>query len=438
MENELWLKKIKDRLENYSEPVPASGWEQLEKKLPVTGKPMPVQHRMMPFRHWAVAAAAVLLVAVSAVSLWLLQSHIGDEVRNTSASALAVVPDRLPEQATPAVQTNPAEPVIRTSGKVPATSRTQRHFLVAQHIDILTEGEENKPETETLPIETRDETENKNNNEGQQATAEQKQTEKPTAENNGRKERYRPSEREKLHLPDKSKPASKSNSRKVSVGLFIGNTGGISLADGRDFQDAVFDSPISDSNMGFSSNANGIVVIPEGQELVFKNGLPYIQNRENRIADIDHKQPLSFGISVRKNLPKGFSVESGLTYTYLASDIRYEGSAVKASQKLHYIGIPVRGNWNFVDTKNFTMYVSAGGTVEKCVYGKIGTDEETVKPVQLSVMGAVGAQYNINDRAGLYIEPGVSHFFDDGSSVQTIRKENPCNFTLQAGIRLTY
>lgn len=84
------------------------------------------------------------------------------------------------------------------------------------------------------------------------------------------------------------------------------------------------------------------------------------------------------------------------------------------------------------------MYVSGGGAVEKCVYGKIGSKSETVKPVQLSVMGAVGAQYNISNRVGLYVEPGVSYFFDDGSSVQTIRKENKTNFTLQAGIRLTY
>lgn len=437
MEDELWLKKIKNRLEDYSEPVPAAGWEQLEKKMSATGKPMPVQHRMIPFRHWIVAASAVLLVAVSSVSLWLLQSHIGDEVRNTSASALAVLPDRLPEQVMPAMQTNPAEPVIRTNGKVPATPHAPRHSLVSQHINILTEGEGNKSETETLPIETRDETKNKERNESRHATEEQWQTERPTTENSDRKERYRPSGREKLHLPAKSKPASKSGSQGVGVGLFIGNMGGLSLTNGGDFQDAPFNSSIS-NNINLPSNANGIVVIPEGQELVFKNGLPYIQNRENRIADIDHKQPLSFGISVRKNLPKGFSVESGLTYTYLASDIRYEGSAVKTSQKLHYIGIPIRGNWNFVDTKNFTVYVSTGGAIEKCVYGKIGTEKETVKPVQLSVMGAVGAQYNISDRTGLYIEPGVSRFFDDGSSVQTIRKENPCSFTLQAGIRLTY
>lgn len=84
------------------------------------------------------------------------------------------------------------------------------------------------------------------------------------------------------------------------------------------------------------------------------------------------------------------------------------------------------------------MYVSAGGAIEKCVYGKVGSEKETVKPVQLSVMGAVGAQYNISNRVGIYVEPGVSYFFDDGSPIETIRKENPTNFTLQAGIRLTY
>ena len=73
--------------------------------------------------------------------------------------------------------------------------------------------------------------------------------------------------------------------------------------------------------------------------------------------------------------------------------------------------------------------------MEKCIYGKIGSRSETVKPLQFSVMGAVGAQYNISKRVGIYVEPGVSYFFDDGSDIQTIR---PCNFTLQGGIRLTY
>lgn len=143
------------------------------------------------------------------------------------------------------------------------------------------------------------------------------------------------------------------------------------------------------------------------------------------MVDIDHKQPLSFGFSVRKGLARGFSVETGLTYTYLASDVKFAGSSETVSQKLHYLGIPLRANWNFVDKKSFIMYVSAGGAMEKCVYGKIGSKNETVKPLQFSVMGAVGAQYNISSRVGIYVEPGVSYFFDDGSDIETIRKENP-------------
>ena len=32
-EKELWMNKLKEKLADYSEPVPASGWEQLEKEV---------------------------------------------------------------------------------------------------------------------------------------------------------------------------------------------------------------------------------------------------------------------------------------------------------------------------------------------------------------------------------------------------------------------
>ena len=107
-------------------------------------------------------------------------------------------------------------------------------------------------------------------------------------------------------------------------------------------------------------------------------------------------------------------------------------------QKLHYIGIPLRANWHFLDKKLVTLYVSGGGMVEKCVYGKLGSEKETVKPLQFSVSGGVGAQINATKRLGIYVEPGVAYYFNDGSDIQTIRKENPFNFNIQAGVRLTY
>lgn len=437
MEDELWLKKIKNRLEDYSEPLPASGWERLERDLFASGASMPPVRRTMPFRRWAVSAAAVLLVAVSSVSFWLLQSPVGEEVRRASVPALAVMPDVLPQQTPPAMQTSPVEPLYRAQRNSSSTSDGTRASLVAQHME---KPVENNRTDEHLPLVAADEavggqtekTFATPNTENDVAV----QTEEPEKKVT---ERYRPSKRDKLHLPSEKKSAS--HSKGWAVGLSVGNTGGFSLGDAADQELAYQNTPggvLNGDKIDLSSTANGIVTIPDGQELVFKNGLPYLQNRENTISSIDHKQPLSFGLSVRKNLAKGFSVESGLTYTYLASDVKFEGNSATLNQKLHYIGIPVRANWNFVDTKNFTMYVSAGGAIEKCIYGKIGTESETVKPVQLSVLGAVGAQYNISNKVGLYVEPGVSYFFDDGSPVQTIRKENPCNFTLQAGIRLTY
>lgn len=429
MEDELWMKKIKERLEDYSEPLPVSGWERLEKDLSVSKASITGKRRLIPFRRWAVSAAAVLLVAVSSVSLWLLQSRMGDEVRSTNVPALALVPDNLPEQTSPSTQTDVVEPLRQVHRSL--SNNVSRHALVAQQIELPTSNSQEEEMTSTEVKNTTD------NRQVEVPVAQVETTGKQKTDNpeTNQVQRRRPSGKDKLHLPVENKSTSKSKG--WSMGMSV-NAGGLGNGLGNNMeQDLAFDSPNS-GRLDLASTANGVVSIPNGQELVFRDGLPYIMKREKSIVSADHKQPLSFGFSVRKNLPKGFSVETGLTYTYLASDVTYDDSSEKFSQKLHYLGIPVRANWNFVDSKSFTMYVSAGGAVEKCIYGKIGSESETVKPVQVSVMGAVGAQYNVSSRVGLYVEPGVSYFFDDGSLVQTIRKENPCNFTLQAGIRLTY
>ena len=61
MEDELWMRKIKERLDDYSEPLPVSGWERLEKDLSASKPPVAGRRRIIPFRRWAVAAAAALL-----------------------------------------------------------------------------------------------------------------------------------------------------------------------------------------------------------------------------------------------------------------------------------------------------------------------------------------------------------------------------------------
>lgn len=80
-----------------------------------------------------------------------------------------------------------------------------------------------------------------------------------------------------------------------------------------------------------------------------------------------HHQPLSFGIAVRKEFAHGLSLESGVNYTLLRSDVRMQYTSDDVAQKLHFIGVPLRFNWQFLERGRFSLYMGAGGMVEKCV-----------------------------------------------------------------------
>lgn len=418
-EKELWMNKLKEKLADYSEPTPASGWEQLEKELMP-----PVERKIYPYRKWMMAVAAViLLVVVSSVSMYFLGTPAADEIRHIQTPALASTPDALPGVQQPGVQGTSVEPVLRPVAREDRLAKVDRNIpehklpidepiVKDEPTPVTEEKESGKVLNEGEPTEE--------SNVGQ---TQPKDTERPTVNNRPR----RPSSKDKYHIP-----TEKTSSRKGtwSMGLGVGNSGGASSEVGSGGHPYM-------SRVSMLSVSNGLMEIPNDQTLVFEDGVPYLRQAK-QVVDIKHHQPISFGLSVRKALGKGFSLESGLTYTLLSSDAKLADDERQMEQKLHYIGIPLRANWNFLDKKLVTLYVSGGGMVEKCVYGKLGSEKETVKPLQFSVSGAVGAQLNATKHIGIYVEPGVAYYFDDGSDIQTIRNENPFNFNIQAGIRLTY
>lgn len=407
-DEELWLKKIKQKLGNYSEPVPPLAWKRLEKEMTASssGKQLPLHAR------WKWIAAAVAFVAVSVIAFRLVapESRIICEL--------------------------PADPVPidyetgKTGNKV-----AQLHTVVAETEEEKKEAEagagqpqpaeEEQVATKVLPA--------------MEETPETALAETSKQEAAGNEKNARSVHRAKLQLP--AGHAKVKKSKGWSFGISVGNPTGFSSKGGGTGDMAMSDGIVGGGNyydLDLSVADNAIRPIPKRQKFVFKNGMPKFVADESAVVAADHKQPVSVGISVRKELPKGFSVETGLVYTYLASDVQYAGSTGTASQKLHYLGIPLRANWTFWGNQHFTTYVAGGGTVEKCVHGEIGGKDQTVNPLQFSLMGGVGAQVNLGDHVGLYVEPGFSYFFDDGSDVQTIRKDNPFDFTLQAGLRFTY
>lgn len=170
-------------------------------------------------------------------------------------------------------------------------------------------------------------------------------------------------------------------------------------------------------------------------------------------TDIKHRLPIRAGVSFTYNINDRLGIESGLSYTNLISDIK-EGSESHyyiGKQRLHYIGIPVNLKYRVLSWRKFDLYVSGGMLAEKCISAKIDkefvlnhqhkdseTEDLSDKPMQWSVNAAAGVQYNIISAMSIFVEPGISYYFDDGTDIPTIYKEKPANFNLNMGLRFTF
>lgn len=169
-------------------------------------------------------------------------------------------------------------------------------------------------------------------------------------------------------------------------------------------------------------------------------------------TEYKHRLPVRVGLNVAYRLTDRLSVESGVSYTRLSSDMKdgTKDNYSSSSQKLDYIGVPLNVKYRAFGYRRLSVYASAGLLTEKCVSGKTTheyvisgekkkheAEDVAAKPWQLSVNAALGAQFDVLRNVGVYVEPGVSYYFDDRSPLSTIYKEKPLNFNLNLGIRYT-
>ncbi len=165
-----------------------------------------------------------------------------------------------------------------------------------------------------------------------------------------------------------------------------------------------------------------------------------------------HHQTVKVGISLRYNLTNRWSLQTGVTYTRLASDFTEEKStsSVVTNQKLDYIGIPLTASYNIWQNKYINVYATAGGAVEKLISGasttenKNFTDNKTTRtnndvkenrPV-FSTSIAAGIEYNISDFLSIYAQPGLTCHFDNGSGIKSLYTDKPVNAELSIGARI--
>ena len=154
-----------------------------------------------------------------------------------------------------------------------------------------------------------------------------------------------------------------------------------------------------------------------------------------------HHQPISVGMQVGFHLLPKLKLSTGLVYTKVSSDFISGVSDTRtvSTQDLHYIGIPLTLSYSVWEYKGLHTYVTAGGEGAVNIKNHTETDGEVKESkrdkMQWSTNASVGIQYDFIPQLGVYVEPGMKYYFDNGSQIENIFKDKKLNFNIQFGLR---
>jgi len=178
----------------------------------------------------------------------------------------------------------------------------------------------------------------------------------------------------------------------------------------------------------------------------------------DNISEMEHQQPISFGIVVSKSISDRISLETGLLYTFLSSKAKNTALEFKSNetQRLHYIGIPVNVNYRLFSINKLDMFVTLGGVFEKDIYGKYEYVDKTIvdgmnsesenmvsvnirqKRPQLSVNTGVGINYPIYNNFSIYGKMGGAYYFDANNKYKTIYSDKKIVLDMNVGIKFDF
>ncbi len=188
--------------------------------------------------------------------------------------------------------------------------------------------------------------------------------------------------------------------------------------------------------------------------------------KENSNFNLKHRQPISFGVTISKEIYPRLSVETGIVYTYLSSKITSNSSFnIEESQYFNYLGIPLSLNYTFYELGKARFYLSVGGMIQKDINGKYVSDmkisikgvsipmmessvyysepyyiRESVKQSnpQLSAHTTLGVAYPIYKKLYLYGTIGGAYYFDAGNKYSTIYSDRKTQLNLNMGLKFDF
>ena len=172
-------------------------------------------------------------------------------------------------------------------------------------------------------------------------------------------------------------------------------------------------------------------------------------NHGEMVAQHTHELPFNIQLTLSRQLTSRLSIETGLSYTQMKS-VTITGSTtahIQEQQRLRYIGIPLRFGWKWYNKSHFSLYTSAGAMLDFPIRSTLNVNhitndittfskESTLDaPIQWSISLGLGVQYDLTPHLGIYMEPSLQYYFDDGSNLKSYRTEHPLSITLPLGLR---
>ena len=412
---------MRKRMENYEEPAPDGLWDDIERVIDARKTPVILQPAKPPVWKRVAAVAAMLAIAITCTLFLLLHTDAPTSLpTDTPATTHTLHAQR--EVPSPQIQAEQPAPVQPAPTPRLATARpASKPHMPAATADIATPA---LPANDTI---------------GHTTTTADTTT---TTREYGTQPLFpaQPTDEKRVATRHIIPERSSKRVAQWSANLFVSNvTPGSNVTTGYAQLSAPYDAAQAPAQY-----ANENTMLPMMSIIRFNAN-------ESCNTETKHSQPIRTGLTVRYNIDRRWSIESGVTYTMLHSQLQ-SGSQnyyYLTNQTLHYIGIPVKINFNIWGNRWFLFYVSGGMMIEKCVDGELTTDYVmnnratsdsapiSTKPLQWSLNAAAGAQFNILPQLGLYIEPGGSFYFDDGTTIENIYKEKPLNFSLELGLRVS-
>ena len=427
-----WKEDIHDRLGNFETDAPDGLWEAIHQRM-AQAEPAQTEKLQTPFvlqpalRRTACAAAACLALVAgyqyfddggkeTASGVKVAQSGVADISTNRYVAKNAVAP-----AATVYAQTQNSPAVLQPNGRVEQTADAIAQPTQNDESAQISTSQHLNPSTSQHP----------NTSTSQPLNPSTSQRHNPSTS-----QRHNPSTSLLAYTPS-------DNSRGRHEGAAARWTLSTSAMTG----------------MGASSVTNSTATYVEAvapDDVIWADnpqlGIGIFNQGKSVKTEYKHRLPVRVGLNVAYRLTDRLSVESGVSYTRLSSDMKdgTKNNYSSSSQKLDYIGVPLNVKYRAFGYRRLSVYASAGLLTEKCVSGKTTheyvisgekkkheAEDVAAKPWQLSVNAALGAQFDVLSNVGVYVEPGVSYYFDDRSPLSTIYKEKPLNFNLNLGVRYT-